>query len=129
MARSYIYRDLNTNFEANPFSMDLSTVTDENAITQSIKNIILTDKYEVPFEPNFGGNVNALLFEIPSPLTEAQLREQIEFSIKNYEPRIELLDVIVQGDPDNNRYNIRIDYTSVIAESISSVNFFLERIL
>lgn len=123
------YRDFSLNFTPNPATGDVSLVSDENAITQSIKNIILTDKYEVPFKPNFGGNIRALLFELMSPFVTNDTRTRIISAIENYEPRAEIVDVFVTENRKGDGIDITIVYRARTSTENVVINFFLSRII
>lgn len=122
------YRDISFNFLANPINGDISTVSNENSIIQSIKNILLTDSFEVPFNSSFSGNVNSLLFEPVSPITKSILKDRIKQAIENFEPRIILQNVDVSESADENSYNVTITFTSRLSEQQEKIAFFLERL-
>ena len=92
---------------------DLVTITNEDAIIRSIKNILLTDFYERPFKPNFGANLKALLFENISQTTELEIKNSITNAIQNYEPRAFLEQVYVVAAPDANAYNVTIVFSVI----------------
>lgn len=95
-------------FAALPVSGDVSLKTDEYAIKQAIKNLILTNNYEKPFHPEIGSQVHSLLFNLYTPMTQTLLEQTIRNTINNYEPRARLLDVKVIGYPDDNGVDIQI---------------------
>ncbi len=114
-----IYLDFDFNFENN-LDYGVNYILDEKSINQSIRNILLTKKGEVPFDPLFGSDVSQLLFEKISPVTEAILEDEIVTALTNYEPRIKIIDITCNGDPDNHVYNVRLEYL-IIFLSISTV--------
>ena len=57
-----IYKDLNMSFTKNPATKDVARLFDVQAIKRAVKNIILTNKYERPFNPDFGCNLRGFLF-------------------------------------------------------------------
>tara|TARA_Y100001938_G_scaffold142807_1_gene214646 strand:+ start:21 stop:440 length:420 start_codon:yes stop_codon:yes gene_type:complete len=119
--------DLDFNFKTYS-NLDVKTKLGENAIKQSIKNILMVDRYEKPFQPNFGAGLQDLLFENISPTSATTLETLIEGALNNYEPRIFLESVSVFANEDRHRYDIIINFSMIQAETSKSVEFFLERI-
>lgn len=123
-----VYADFHKDLTTNPFSNDLALKTDEEAIKESLKNIILMDKGEKLFQPSFGGNIRAMLFELNSPATIKLIQEQIKSTINNYEPRVQLIDVEVYSLIDDNKIVIKIIYALRNREEPVQVEFILERV-
>ena len=121
------FSDLDFNFIANPATGDVTRKFDDNAIKQSVKNLILTANYEKPFHPEIGSQVNSLLFEPFSPMIQAMMTEAIKNTINNYEPRVNLLNVVVGANPDNHSLNVSIIFKIVNTETPISVDLVLER--
>jgi phage baseplate assembly protein W len=121
------FSDLDLGFFANPVSKDVSKKYDENAIKQSIRNIILTKNFERPFRSDIGSQISALLFEPITPMLSALMKKTIENTIAAYEPRVNLLDVSVLLSPDNNGVYVTIVFTIVNTSTPISVDMFLER--
>ena len=105
---SRVYKDLNLNFDINPITSDVTTVTDVNAVKRSVRNLLLTNHYDRPFHPELGSNVQALLFENFGPITGNQLSRQIEEIIGNYEPRARVETVECYPVPETNIYDVRV---------------------
>lgn len=110
MATSNRYTDVDFDFVANPLTDDVSKKVDGNAIKQSIKNLILMHRYDVPFHPDVASQIYSMLFDLATPLTIATLQRAITYTLENFEPRIELQDVQVI-DSGNNQLDITIAYT------------------
>ena len=123
-----VYSDLHKDLTLNPFSGDLSLKKDEEAIKEDFKNIIFMDKGEKLFQPTFGGNIRAMLFELNTPVTLKLIQEQIKTTINNYEPRIELIGVEVYSLIDDNSVVIKIIYALRNREEPLQVEFILERV-
>ena len=104
------FKDISMSFQSNPLNNDLIAMKNVNAITRSIRNIILTTPGEKFFDPDFGSNVSKLLFENIDDITASQIQEEIEFSINNYEPRVKLINVEVLADNDNASFDTIITY-------------------
>ena len=108
--RSQGFLDISASWQNNPLSNDLIGLKNENAIARSVRNLILTTQGERPFQPVLGSNVNNLLFDNMDKLTAAALKDEIRNTIENYEPRVELEDIIVDPNFDNNEFNVTIQY-------------------
>lgn len=121
------FSDLDMGFLANPVSKDISKKYDENAIKQSIKNLIMTKNFERPFRSDVGSQVMSLLFEPITPLLAATMKKTIINTITSYEPRVNLLDVSVLLTPDNNGVYVTIVFMIVNTSTPISVDLFLER--
>ena len=129
---TYIYKDLSLYFTPNPVSGDVTMVTDVQDIKRSVRNLVMTNRFEKPFHPEIASHVRDLLFEPFSPVTINLLRNRIETVLTNYEPRVTLTDVQVE-DPDflkldNNELNVRIFFTLKNDPEIQTVDVLLERL-
>lgn len=124
-----VYSDFNIDFLPNPMTGDLTKVTGVNSIVQSIMNLVSTNHYERPFHPEIGGNVRKLLFELIDPVTANLLSKEIQDVLANFEPRAQILNVIVQTNNAQDGYNVTIVFT--VAGGIStpiSIQTFLQRL-
>lgn len=121
------FSDIDLNFLANPVTGDVSRKYDENAIKQSVRNLIMTQHYEKPFHPEIGSQISSLLFEPFSPLLQAMLERAIVNTITNFEPRVVLQSVEVTLNPDNNSAYVRIEYKIINTEKPLVVDLTLQR--
>jgi phage baseplate assembly protein W len=122
------YRDLDLNFTIHPLRKDVNKNLDEVAIVNSIKNIVSTNHYEKPFQPDFGSNVRRMLFESLDNITASALEREIEQSITNYEPRVKLLGVKVIPDFENNGFNVEMQFYILNKSEPVTITFLLERL-
>jgi phage baseplate assembly protein W len=122
-----VFVDLDLNFTKNPVTGDVSKKYDENAIKQSVKNLIMTNHYERLFHPEVGSQVSGLLFEPASPLLDAMLTQAIKNTITNFEPRVNLIRVDVRSNPDNYTLYVSITFKIINTERPLSINFTLQR--
>lgn len=121
------FTDLDFNFMVHPRTGDVSTRSDEEAVKQSIRNLILTKNYERPFRSNIGCQVNRLLFEPMSPLLSTMIERSIADAINNFEPRAVLMDVSVAFSPENNDAYITITFKLINTQTPIAINLILER--
>ena len=104
------FRDFSLTFEKNVVTNDILSLKNEAAIKESVKNIVLYNFYEKPFDPFFGGNILGLLFENSTPTMVLEVKNRIEQSIEIHEPRVTAVSVAVQFEEDRNELNCKIQY-------------------
>ena len=107
------FKDLSMSFKYNPLSGDLIALKNENAIARAVRNIVLTTPGEKLFDPDFGSSVSEILFENVDDITAVAIRDEIKSSLQNYEPRVEIIDVIVDPNFDENQFDVVITYRIV----------------
>ena len=110
---SRTFKDINLPFKRHPVTNDVITVSDEDAIKRSVKNIIFTILGEKPFEPNFGSVISRSLFDLNTNLNEIRISDEIQQSLLNYEPRIDNIVVTASIYPDSNELNCVVQYEIV----------------
>lgn len=123
------YRDLSINFNPLPNTGDLSTVSNEKSITQSLKTLMFYNYYDVPFESKLGSNIRAKLFDLIDGMTSEVIKSDIKLLIENYEPRIELIDVLTEISNTNHGINVTIKYRARTSTTEVVVSYFLTRII
>lgn len=123
-----LYSDFGKDLTIHPVSADVTRNLNEEAIKESIKNIILTDKGERPFQPNFGCDVRKRLFDNLTPDTLHFIRDDIITAIQNFEPRCILNGVDISGDLNSNILNITVVFTVINSETPTTLSLLLNRI-
>ena len=121
------FKDLAISFNANPSTGDFGVVKNENAIKQSVRNLILTMFGERPFQPSIGSRVKMLLFEPWDPFAVDTIKSEIFNVIKRLEPRVRCTGVGLRDESDINSVHISIDYTIVGEQVVQNVDFLLEK--
>ena len=122
------YHDIDLAFKVNPITQDIGRKVDVESVKQSLRNLFMYNRGEKPFNPNFGGGVREMLFEPIDYVTAGAIEKEIEFMIRNYEPRVELDAVQVEADPDNHSYQLRIDFHVVATREHQVYTSVLERL-
>ena len=122
-----IYSDIDFTFTKKPVTGDVALSFDNKAVIRSIRNLLSTRKYERPFDPDLGSNIDALLFENFSPLVANLIEREVTDTINNYEPRALLDSVRVSADPDSNHYDVTITFYIENATLPTTVTLLLER--
>ena len=123
-----IYRDLDLDFQVNSATKDIQKLSDVEAVKRSVRNLINTNHYERPFHPEIGSDVRAMLFEPMTPLTALNLQRKVAEVLNNFEPRINLQQVLATPDLDRNSYHLRIMFYVVGVAGDVTVETFLERL-
>ena len=111
------FRDISMTFQSNPLNNDLIGLKNENAIARSVRNIVFTLPGEKFFDEDFGSNISQSLFENIDEISAAEITDEIEQSLVNYEPRINLIQVRAFPNFDNNQFDVRIIY-EIIGASV-----------
>ena len=130
---TYLYKDISLYFTKNPVTGDVTEVTDVQDIKRSVRNLVLTNRFDRPFHPEIASRVRESLFEMFTPVTINVIRNAITEILTIYEPRVFVTDVQV-ADPeysymDQNTLPIKIFFTLQNApETLEEVNVVLERI-
>ena len=121
------FKDISASFQINPLNRDLIQLKNANAIARSIRNLIMTVPGERPFNPVLGSQVTSLLFENLDKLTASSIKSEIINTLTNFEPRIRLNEVIVKAQPDNNQFDVQIQYYIIgIDLPLQQLSFALE---
>ena len=107
---------------------DIQKITDVEAVKRSVRNLINTNHYEKPFHPEIGSNLRAMLFENLTPQMNHLISKQIELLIRNYEPRVRLVQVNAQPSYDRNGYLATISFYVLNHPEPVVVENFLERL-
>ena len=122
------FRDLDLDFTRNAVTNDVNIVEDVVAVKRALKNLVQTNFYERPFQPELGCGIRELLFEPFTPMTKVFLQRKIEEVLINYEPRINLQNVAVDDDQDKNRLVVDIYFYVVGVPGPQVVQTFLQRV-
>jgi phage baseplate assembly protein W len=123
-----IYKDLDLNFGRNVVTNDVNKLTDVESVKRSVRNLINTNHYERPFHPEIGSDVRAMLFEPITPLTALNLQRKVAEVINNFEPRVNLVQILARPDFDSNSYHLRIMFYVVGVPEPVTVETLLERL-
>ena len=107
------FKDISMSFQTNPLNDDLIALKNSSAIARSIRNIVFTQPGEKFFNPDFGSRITESLFENMDEVSALAIRDEIENSIKNFEPRVNVREVRVVPDFTNNEMNATIVYEIV----------------
>ena len=126
--KTVVYSDFFTDFSVNSATGKLNTKTNELAVTQSVRNLLLTDHYERPFQPGIGSNLRSLLFENFTPATELQVEAYVKEVFDNHEPRANLLEVYTIPSPDLNSIGVSIVFSIINNTVPTQMDLMIERV-
>ena len=121
------WSDLDLDFTKHPVTKDIVRKTNVESVKRSVRNLILTNRYEMPFHPEIDGGVTRHLFSLSTPETKHDIKLAIEKCLQNFEPRVVVTDVRVTGDLDRNGFNVSIFFTVINSPEPVEVRLFLER--
>jgi phage baseplate assembly protein W len=122
------FSDVSANFTKSIVSGDVVRTIDSEAVKRSIRNLIFTKKYERLIDPKIGADIESFLFEPIDAITTMSIKKAIETTLKNYEPRASIQEVLVQADYDRQRYNVSIRFSLLNSSVQNTVEIFLDRI-
>jgi len=121
------FKDISFSFQSHPITGDLITLSNENAIARSLRNLVLTAYTERLFNRDIGCNVKQSLFENIDIATGAVIENSITATIESNEPRVNLIRVIAQPDVNNNTFVVTVNYEIVgLSQATQEINFVLE---
>lgn len=127
VARTRTYKDIDLTFAKRPDN-DVYKKTDAAAVKQSVKNILLTNYAEKPFLPEYGANLNDFLFNLDTEFDDDLLEDAIIQSIRDYEPRAQVLNVNVNTQSDYNSVSATVTFRVISTNETVSINLDLTRL-
>lgn len=123
-----IFTDLNLDFSTSQPTKDVAVLKDAEAIKRSVRNLILTNRFERPFHPEIGSSVRDLLFEPLTMITAVLLQDRITETIVNFEPRARLLEVLCEPSYERNGFDCKITFQILNVPQPIVLREFLERV-
>jgi phage baseplate assembly protein W len=121
------FKDISLSFEPHPVTKDLPILKNERSITRSIRNLVETIPTERFFNSLIGSNVRSSLFDFVDFGTASIVQNQIETTIQNYEPRVNNVQVSVDPQPDDNKFEVTIVFDIIGQEfPTQEYSFLLE---
>tara|TARA_B110000914_G_C15191178_1_gene321844 strand:- start:88 stop:531 length:444 start_codon:yes stop_codon:yes gene_type:complete len=126
--RSVQYRDIDLTFISKSVSGEIFKKTEASAVKQAVKNLVMTNFAEKPFNPMFGANIRSLLFELADEDTEEKIEDNIISAINRFEPRAKILNVLANSNPDRNAVDVSIVFQVVNTQEEVSLSIVLARL-
>ena len=122
------YTDIDLSFKINPFTKDIYLKTDEDAVKTALKHLIQTRNFERPFHPEIGTQIHSLMFENFSSAVKIAMERTIKETIEKFEPRVRLIDVIVQETADANDLSVTIEFALKNTDRPITITTLLSRV-
>ena len=122
VSRSRAFSDLDLAF-ANKPNGEIYKKIDAAAVKQSVKNLVLTNYYEKPFQPYFGTNIRDMLFELADDITSLEIKSSIAEAIEIYEPRAIVSDIIIDTNQIDTHNSLGVSIIFRIVNSNDTVQF------
>jgi len=126
--KSVFYKDFDILFEKHPVTRKISTLHNNEAVKRALKSLVLTNKFERAYSPDFGCDIKKRLFEPMDGTVADDIANDVEFAVGNYEPRVKLIEVNVKELRDTNRIEVTIVFRPINQNAIDSVSVFIERV-
>tara|TARA_B100001173_G_scaffold292785_1_gene285288 strand:- start:18 stop:410 length:393 start_codon:yes stop_codon:yes gene_type:complete len=128
MATTLSFKDINITFKKHPVTNDLVVSRDASAIKQSIVNLLLTNKGERVYQPDYGSDLRKFLFEPMDFATAAAIQNKILSTLSKFEPRIGVLSIEAVPNFDDNGFEVEMTYEIRGSDNPpTTVDFFLAR--
>jgi uncharacterized protein len=124
---NHIYSDLDLRFMPTLSTGDVSMRYDAQAVITSIRNLLNTNKYDRPFQPDVNSGINALLFEPANSITATLIENEITRVLTNYEPRAKINTVLVTVSPDLNSFRVNLSVFIGNQTQPTAINLILTR--
>lgn len=125
--RNKVYRDIDLSFLAKD-NGEIYVKRDAAAVKQAVKNAILTNHFEKPFQPFFGGNLRALLFELAYDDVADDVEDNIRATLEYYEPRARIIDINVKSRPDDNSIDVTIEFQVISTKEVVTLTTTVSRL-
>lgn len=126
-SRTLDYIDVDLTF-AKKANGDIFKKVDAASVKQSVKNILLTNPGEKPFNPSFGAGLTRFLFENDDGLDELEIQDAIVEAVSNFEPRARVLGVKATLQPDQNSMTVRVAFRVLNTSAVEEISVDLTRL-
>ena len=127
-ARQVGHRDLDLSLKIHPIRKDIIPLKDDNAIKNAIRNLLVSNFSDRPFQRDKGANLRALLFEPADTITEVAMVQNIRKVIRKYEPRVNIIKISVNNLADQNAYRIIVRFLIKEFDRQDNVEVILRRL-
>jgi phage baseplate assembly protein W len=128
VAKKKSWSDLDLSLKIHPIRKDIISLKDDAAIKNAVKNLLVSNFYERPFQDDLGANLRGLLFEPAGLFTEIMLRDNIKNVLDNHEPRIRVTSIDIIDNTQANSYGIIVNFKIKEFDQATSVNIELRRL-
>lgn len=123
-----VYSDFDHTFLPHPYTGQISRLKDVDCVKAALRNLILTNKYERLRDPEYGTRIPRFLFEPFFFVQPEELKLEIETAVEKYEPRVRLLDTVVEYQEEENRVYIKIEFSVRLSQETQTLDLNLYRV-
>ena len=122
------WRDLDLSLKIHPIRKDIIPLKDDAAIKNAVKNLLVSNFFERPFQPTLGANLRGLLFEPADAITKLDLKQGITRVLNTHEPRIKVLNIKILDESESHSYKISVNFLIKEYDSAAAVEIVLRRL-
>lgn len=122
------WRDLDLGLAIHPIRKDITPLKDDAALKNAVRNLLLTNEFERPFQRNIGANLRGFLFEPGDAITRINMKNRIQETLANHEPRISVNNIEIIDRTDMNAYTVNVFYTIKEYDKQEQVSIILRRL-
>ena len=122
------FSDINLLFTKHPITSDVVRRVDDEAIKGSLRNLISTKHFEKPFHPEIGCQIHSLLFENFDPITVEVMKKTISETVRQFEPRVRLLDINIVEQSDPNGIDVTVTYKTINSDRPLTISTTITRV-
>jgi phage baseplate assembly protein W len=122
------YSDFLGDLDFHPTKKDLLRNTNEEAVKQAIRNLLLTNRGDRIYNIDYGSDIRKILFENFSPAMESVLADLIRTAIENHEPRAKVIDIFVDSNVDDHFVVVTLIFSVINKEEPITLELILNRI-
>ena len=126
--REPVFKDIPLNLTAHPITGNVKTLENTDAVKQSVKNIVLTNHYERPYNRYLGGDLISQMFENMDPMSEYNISKNIRQALNNFEPRAIVSEIKTNVNYDLNGLNVTITFHMKNDPNPQIIDVLLERV-
>tara|TARA_B100000927_G_scaffold231727_1_gene191750 strand:- start:2742 stop:3185 length:444 start_codon:yes stop_codon:yes gene_type:complete len=128
VSRKKQHKDLDLSLKIHPIRKDIIPLKDDNAIKNAVRNLLVSNFFERPFQPSLGANLRGLLFEPMGGITKMNLKENIQRVLVRHEKRIEVLNIAIKEDIEGNSYHATVEFRIKETDTVNDVEIVLRRL-
>lgn len=120
-------KNININFpfrdSKKGYLLDLNT-TDANAIKSDLIHLLLTNKGERLYLPDFGTNLRRYLFNPQDGITENNIKDEIVNAVNTFIPNLSITNIDIR-ESTQSQYGVVVRMDYVVNESVYEVSDFI----
>lgn len=128
VTRDMVYKDIDLAFNKRTTG-DIFKKTEAAAVKQAIKTLISTNRFDKPFDPDFGADIRSMLFELADDNSAGEVINRIKNTVSKYEPRASVREIQVKISDVYNAIDVKIMFQVVNTDQIISYETTVSRLV